>query len=48
MPDAARAGGVPPYPGAIVRTTREQTPAMRSFEAYTADDWTRVVAWLSM
>ena len=45
MPDADRAGGVPPYPGATVRTTREQTSAMRSFEAYTADDWTRVVAW---
>lgn len=45
MPEAASAGGIPPYPGAAVRTAREQTPEMRSFEAYTPDEWTQVVAW---
>jgi hypothetical protein len=45
MPRAETAGGIPPYPGAAVRTAREQTPEMRSFEAYTPDEWTRVVAW---
>lgn len=45
MPAAETAGGVPPYPGAAVRTTREQTSGMRSFEAYTPDEWERVVAW---
>lgn len=45
MPAAESAGGIPPYPGAAVRTAREQTPEMRSFEAYSPDEWTRVVAW---
>lgn len=45
MPPAANAGGIPPYEGASVHTSREQTAEMRSFEAYTPDDWTTVVAW---
>jgi hypothetical protein len=45
MPEAASAGGIPPYEGARVHTTREQTSEMRSFEAYTPDEWTAVVAW---
>lgn len=45
MPEAETASGIPPYPGAAVRTARKQTPEMRSFEAYTPDEWTRVVAW---
>ena len=45
MPPAESAGGIPPYPGASVRATRAQSSAMRSFEAYTPDEWTRVVAW---
>lgn len=45
MPPAESAGGIPPYPGASVRTARAQSSEMRSFEAYTPDDWTRVVAW---
>jgi len=45
MPPAESAGGIPPYPGASVRTARAQSSEMRSFEAYTPHDWTRVVAW---
>ena len=45
MPAASSAGGIPPYEGASVRTSREQTAEMRSFEAYTPDEWTTVVAW---
>jgi hypothetical protein len=45
MPPAESAAGIPPYPGARVHTSRAQTPEMRSFEAYTPDEWTRVVAW---
>jgi hypothetical protein len=45
MPPAASAGGIPPYEGASVHTSRQQTAEMRSFEAYTPDDWNRVVAW---
>ena len=45
MPPAASAGGIPPYEGASVHTSREQTAEMRSFEAFTPDEWTAVVAW---
>jgi len=45
MPAAESAGGIPPYPGASVHTSREQTGEMRSFEAFTPDDWRQVVAW---
>ena len=45
MPPASSAGGIPPYAGASVHTSRQQTSEMRSFEAYTPDDWTTVVAW---
>ena len=45
MPPAENAAGIPPYPGARVRVSREQTSEMRSFEAYTPDDWVRVVAY---
>lgn len=45
MPPAANTGGIPPYEGASVHTSREQTTAMRSFEAFTPDEWTTVVAW---
>jgi hypothetical protein len=45
MPPAESAGGIPPYPGASVRTARAQSSEMRSFEAYTPDEWTRVIAW---
>jgi hypothetical protein len=45
MPPASSAGGIPPYEGASVHTSRKQTSEMRSFEAYTSDEWTRVVAW---
>ncbi|HEU4464173.1 MAG TPA: hypothetical protein VFS53_03930 [Gemmatimonadota bacterium] len=45
MPPAASTGGIPPYAGASVHTSRQQTSEMRSFEAYTPDEWTTVVAW---
>lgn len=45
MPPASNAGGIPPYEGASVHTSRQQTSEMRSFEAYTPDEWSRVVAW---
>jgi hypothetical protein len=45
MPPASSAGGIPPYEGASVHTSRQQTSEMRSFEAYTPDEWTEVVAW---
>ena len=45
MPPAESAGGIPPYPGASVRAARAQRSEMRSFDAYTPDEWTRVVAW---
>lgn len=45
MPPAESAGGIPSYPGASVHTSREQTSEMRSFEAYTPDEWSLVVAW---
>ena len=45
MPAAENAGGVPPYPGASVHTSRAQTEGMRSFQAFTPDEWTRVVAY---
>ena len=45
MPPAEDAAGIPPYPGARVHTSRAQTSEMRSFEAYTPDEWTSVVAW---
>ncbi len=45
MPPAENAGGIPAYPGARVHTDREQTEEMRSFQAYTPDEWERVVAW---
>jgi hypothetical protein len=45
MPPAESAGGIPPYEGASVHTSREQTAEMRSFEAFTPDEWTEVVAW---
>lgn len=45
MPPASSAGGIPPYEGASVHTSRQQTSEMRSFEAYTPDEWTTVVAW---
>ena len=45
MPAAEDAGGIPPYPGASVHTSRAQTSEMRSFEAYTPDEWAAVVAW---
>ncbi|HEY7470954.1 MAG TPA: hypothetical protein VIE68_01270 [Gemmatimonadota bacterium] len=45
MPAAESAGGVPPYPGASVHTSRAQTEGMRTFEAYTPDDWMQVVAF---
>jgi hypothetical protein len=45
MPPAESASGIPSYPGASVHTTRVQTSEMRSFEAYTPDVWSQVVAW---
>lgn len=45
MPPAENAGGIPPYAGASVHISQEQTSEMRSFEAYTPDEWTRVVAY---
>jgi hypothetical protein len=45
MPPAQNAAGIPPYPGARIHTSKVQTSAMRSFEAYTPDEWTTVVAW---
>lgn len=45
MPPATDAGGIPPYPGASVHTSKEQTSEMRSFEAYTPHEWATVVAW---
>ncbi len=45
MPPAASAGGIPPYAGASVHTSRTQTSEMRTFEAYTPDEWTTVMAW---
>ena len=45
MPPASSAGGIPAYAGASVHTSRQQTSEMRSFEAYTPDEWSRVVAW---
>lgn len=46
MPSADQAGGVPPYPGAVVhlRTPRDE-PGMRVIEAFTPDDWETVIAW---
>jgi hypothetical protein len=45
MPPPEQAAGIPSYPGASVHTSRAQTSEMRSFEAYTPDEWSRVVAW---
>lgn len=45
MPPAENAAGIPPYPGASVHTSRVQTSEMRSFEAYTPEEWSQVVAW---
>lgn len=46
MPPAAEAGGIPPYPRAVVhvRVPRDN-PDMRSFEAFTPDDYATVVAF---
>ena len=45
MPSAENAGGIPPYPGARVHVSREQTAEMRSFEAFTPDGQEQVVAY---
>lgn len=45
MPPAENAGGIPPYPGARVHVSREQTAAMRSFEAFTPDSLSQVVEY---
>lgn len=45
MPPAENAAGIPPYPGARVRTSPAQSSELRSFEAFTPDEWTQVVAW---
>ena len=46
MPPADEAGGIPPYPGAVVhvRAPRDQ-PDMRSLEAFTTDPYETVVAF---
>lgn len=45
MPPAENAAGIPPYPGASVHTSQVQTSEMRSFEAYTPEEWSQVIAW---
>lgn len=45
MPAASRAGGIPPYPGAVVHTRLPRNrPGLRSFEAFTPDSWSVVQA----
>lgn len=45
MPPAENTGGIPPYPGARIHVSREQTAEMRSFEAFTPDGQEEVVAY---
>lgn len=46
MPPAEEAGGIPPYPNAVVhvRVPRD-SPGIESFEAFSPDDWTVVEAF---
>lgn len=45
MPEASRASGIPPYPGAIVHTRApRERPGLASFEAFTPDPWEVVEA----
>lgn len=45
MPAADAAGGIPPYPGAIVQTRFPTDDPMMMIEAYTPDDWQAVAAF---